>query len=402
MHHRGQASIEWLGALAVVAVLLTVVAGLARGEAVAGAVVRQLHRALCVVRRGVCDLDRRPCVVTADATEDEAHVNLGIFRIGRREVILRERRSDGTVLVTFVHDTSGGWDVGVGADAWIDAAGHEIVAGSAARAALLASLGGGETWAFGDARQADVGMAYLSEGEAPPIGVRAERIVRSGVEVGASAQGGSRRLAGALRLDARLVAGTVVDERTGRRTHVVTRGAAGQALLRLPGSSARGEAAGEERLSVTTDARGRPLELTVVRTGELDGALSLPRAVQPIAGVLVARAGDARRWVVEQRLDLTEPENLRAAQGLLDATGGPAAAAARAGDSLRRRLATAGVTEARTYGVVAEDSGIAAHLGAGMKVGGRLVDRTDDESLVDARVRGIDGQWRERGECLSR
>lgn len=403
MGERGQASIEWLGAVALVALVLVASSAVLGGEAMAAGVVRQMHRALCVVAGGVCDLDRRPCVVAADATEDEVHVNLGVVRLGRRELILREHRSDGTVLVTYLQETGAGWDVGVGSDAWVKAAGREWAAGTAARAALLASLGGGETWAFANGREADRAMAYLSEGRAPPGARRAQRIVLAGAELSAQAQarGPQTGSTATLRLDARLVDETVIDERDGRRTHVIGRRAQAQALVQVPKASAEGTAGGEERLSVTTDAGGRPLELTIVRTGDLAGALSLPDAVQPIAGALLGDGRGHRRWVVEQRLDLTDPASLGAAQVLLDALDGPAAVAARASEGLRARLAEAGVTEARVYDVEADDSGASAHVAQGWKVGGGIVDVEDDASLVDARVRGADGAWRTRSECLA-
>jgi hypothetical protein len=402
MSQRGQASLEWLGAVTLLAAVLGAagLAGAGGGEAVAASVVRGMHRALCVVRGGVCDLDRRPCVVAANGTEDEAHVNLAFIRVGRRELILREHRSDGTVLVTYLHDTGAGADVGVGADAWLNAAGHELAIGSTARAALLVSLGGGETWSFADAREADVAMAYLSEGRAPPMGRRTERISRHGIELAAQAGRSVRGRVAELRLDARVLDGTIVDDDTGRRTHVVSRRAEAGALLRVRRAGGSGEAIGDERISVTTDADGRPLELSVVRTGELRGALSVPDVAQSMVGAMLTTSAGHRRWVVEQRLDLTEPDSLRAAQGLLDTLGGPLAAAARAGDALRARLEEAGVTEARTYDVDGESSGGGAHGALGIKLGGGITDRRDDARLVDARVRGIDGRWRSRDDCL--
>jgi hypothetical protein len=400
MDERGQASIEWLGAVALVALVLVAAGAVAGGEALGAAVVRQVHRALCVVSGGVCDLDRRPCVVAADATADEAHVNLGLWRLSRHELILHERRSDGTVLVTYLHDDGVGWDVGVGSDAWLSAAGRQWAAGTAARAALIVSLGGGETWAFPDGRAAERAMAYLSEGRTPIGAVPAQRITRSGIELEVGAQASRQGSNVRLRLDGRVVEGTVVDERDGRRTHVITRRAEAAGLVKLPSSAAEAKAVGEERLTVTTDARGQPLELTVVRTGELAGTLSLPEVAQPIAGALLGSMHGDRRWVVEQRLDLTEPANLRAAQGVLDTLDGPLAMTARAGDALRARLAEAGVTEVRTYDVVAEDSGIGGHVGRGLKFGGGVEDHVELATLADARVRGPDGKWRAKAECL--
>src|SRR4051794_30233952 len=257
MGQRGQASVEWVGVVALVAVVIASVAAFALPTQIGPAVVRQIHRALCIVSGGVCDLDQRPCVTAANSTEDEAHVNLGILRVGRHELILREHQSDGSVFVTYLHDTGAGFEVGGGGDISI---GKRLGAMCAtARAALLATLGGGETWVFPDARSADRGMSYLSEGKSPPDAKRAQRITQHGVQVSADASLSRETVSGELHLDARLVEGTVVDERDGRRTHVIThRGEAGAIVRISEESGASGQAMGEERLAVTTDAQGRP------------------------------------------------------------------------------------------------------------------------------------------------
>src|SRR5436189_4195613 len=102
---RGQASVEYLGVVAVVGVLLAALAVPAlAGRDVAGAVVAEVRRALCIVAGGQCWLDRRPCIVSSSEVADEGGVDLAIIKIGSREVVLREERSDGTVVVTFVRD----------------------------------------------------------------------------------------------------------------------------------------------------------------------------------------------------------------------------------------------------------------------------------------------------------
>jgi hypothetical protein len=402
MQERGQASVEWVGVVALVSVVMTAVAAFALPTGIGPAVVRQIHRALCIVSGGVCDLDQRPCVTAANATEDEAHVNLGVVRVGRHELILREHQSDGSILVTYLHDTGAGWEVGAGGDVSI---GKRLGGMSAtARAAMLASLGGGETWLFADARAADRGMAFLSEGKSPPGAKRAQRITQHGLQFSADAALTAKTASAGLHLDARFIDGTVVDDRDGRRTHVIThRGEAGAIVRISEDLGASGSAAGEERIAVTTDARGRPLELVVVRTGELQGALSLPDDVQPIAGTLLGSTNGHRRWVVEQRLDLTDPGNRAAVQGMLEALDGPLGVLTRADDALRRQLKARGVTEARTYDVVAADGGgWGGHISEGLKVGGGVADWAERATLVEAQVLGPDGQWRRRTECLVR
>jgi hypothetical protein len=405
---RGQASIEWLGVVALVAaVALTLGVAVGGGASAAAAVVRQMHRALCIVSGGVCDLDRRPCVVGTDATIDEAHLNLGIWRIGRDELILRERRSDGSVLVTYLHDTSAAVDVGVGADAWVRARGLDAATGDTARAALLLSLGGGETWLFANGRDADSGMAYLSEHRAPPAGQRAQTIKRAGVGAAGSAHAGTEEsgASGGIEIDARILTGAVVDERTGHTTQVlsVDGSAAAAGLLEVAENEVGGEGrvSGELHVAVTSDARGRPLELSVVRTGQLHGAASLPQAAQEVAEQLVGSTAGGRRWMVEQRLDLTDPANLAATRSLVAALAQPLSAPAALGAVWNDRLVAGGVIEASTYSVASEDGGGAGgHVAAGVKFGGGIEDRTERGTLVDARVRGTDGLWRTRSECL--
>jgi hypothetical protein len=406
---RGQASIEWLGVVALVAAVVLALGVAAGGGAqAAAAVVRQMHHALCIVSGGVCDLDRRPCVVGSAATIDGAHVNLGIWRVGRDELILRERRSDGSVLVTYLHDMSAGLDVGVGADAWARARGMDVAIGKTARAALLLSLGGGESWLFANGRDADSGMAYLSEHRTPPAGRRAQTIRRggAGVELGAHGSNAASTARGGLEIDGRILAGTVVDETTGQTTRVISVGGSAVAggLLEVAEDDVGGDAraGGEVQVAVAADANGRPLELSVVRTGQLGGAASLPKAVQGVAEQLVGSTSGGRRWMVEQRLDLTDPANLAATRSLVDALAHPLSSPAALGAVWNERLASAGVTEASTYAVASEDGGGAGlHIAAGIKVGGGVDDRQERELLVDARIRGADGAWRTRSDCLA-
>src|SRR3954452_13594889 len=116
---RGQAAVEYVGLLALVAIVLGAGALLGGGEAVASAVGRGMQRALCVVRGGECDLDVRPCVVSAGGVEDDGSVDVFVVRIGSDEVVLREDRSDGTSAVTFARLRRGGLELtmGVGAHA---------------------------------------------------------------------------------------------------------------------------------------------------------------------------------------------------------------------------------------------------------------------------------------------
>src|SRR4051812_37856117 len=100
---QGQASLEYLGVVTVVGLLLAALAVPAlAGRDMASTVLGELRRALCLVGGGQCLLHRRPCVVASSQVADDGGVDLAIIRIGSREVVLREERSDGTVAVTFL------------------------------------------------------------------------------------------------------------------------------------------------------------------------------------------------------------------------------------------------------------------------------------------------------------
>src|SRR3954453_6171352 len=98
---RGQASIEYLGVVTLVALVLGALAVPAlAGQDVAGAVLAQVRRALCVVSGGDCDEDRRPCPVDTHGVRESKFGNIVWFRYGQARLTMRESRADGTVAVT--------------------------------------------------------------------------------------------------------------------------------------------------------------------------------------------------------------------------------------------------------------------------------------------------------------
>ena len=90
------------------------------------------------------------------------------------------------------------------------------------------------------------------------------------------------RFGNAFSLSSRDVAGASVDA-AGRRTYLVRRRNAFGAVL---GTVVNGDIARDELYTVTTGRGGRPLDLGVLRAGNLSGSVSLPKAVQPAVGLL--------------------------------------------------------------------------------------------------------------------
>jgi hypothetical protein len=118
----GQSSIEYMGALFLVAALLALAAPLAGGPPVAAAVMRQIQHALCVVTGDVCSAEdaRRaglgPCTLREDGRASDNGATFLVFRAGKRTDWVLAQRSDGTFVVSRSADTDlgVGFDVGVG------------------------------------------------------------------------------------------------------------------------------------------------------------------------------------------------------------------------------------------------------------------------------------------------
>lgn len=415
----GQASLEYVGLVALLAVAaLALAAPTSAGREVVSAVVRQVHRALCVVRGGDCEHDRRPCVVSSRAVDDSGYVDLAIVHVGSRELVLREQRSDGTVAVTYARDRSGGLQLSSGAGAHARLGPLRLHAGLELTAALMGTIGSGTTWVVGDARTADrlvrqlvvedvgdLGDRVLHagpdlDGFPPPTTTFGEHAV--GVTIGGAAGAGT---SGRLSLSSQDVAGEATDAASGQRTYLVRRRNEVVGGVALHGrDQAAGGAGGDEAYTVTVDRDGRPIDLGVVRGQDMQGELRLPGALRRIAGGLAAAGRGGRRWESEQHLDLTDPDSLAVARGFLAQVVSPSprlgSVAATTG-ALRRRLDEAGVLDARVYALDDDAGGVDAggQLG-GLALGSGYVRRHERGRLVAAVQRGPDGLWHVRSDCL--
>jgi hypothetical protein len=161
--------------------------------------------------------------------------------------------------------------------------------------------------------------------------------------------------------------------------------------------------ADSERFALTVDRNDRWLDLARIRTGELSGAASLPSELASVADALDVPTTGRRRWVTEAHLDLSDAQNLAAAEAALSAPRstdplGPLKAL----NALSHRLDRHGVVDARTYAVDSDAKGFEAHGGNGFKVGGNYEKTTEKTRLIAAETRGIDGRWRHRDDCLRR
>src|SRR3954452_2527093 len=316
---RGQATLEYLGVVALVAIVLGLAVVLAGsgGEAIASGVGRGMRRALCVVRAGECDLEMRPCVVGSSGVEDDGSVDVLVVHLGSNEVVLREDRSDGTSAVTFARVRRGGLEFTAGLGGRLRLGRRKLRLGGQATATLPALSGRATTWQLPDREAAarlvdrivvdsarDLGRRILDRGR-PAVDDAPEPAARSTSHGARVALDGSRSV-GSFSLASQDLAGGSVDT-AGRHTYLVRRR---NSLGGVLGVAFSGQYGGDELYTVTIARDGRPLDLGILRAGDLSGAASLPKAVQPAAGYLdVPAPSAARHWEVEEHLDLTEPLN---------------------------------------------------------------------------------------------
>ncbi|MFM8561708.1 MAG: hypothetical protein ACKOB9_06375, partial [Solirubrobacterales bacterium] len=214
---------------------------------------------------------------------------------------------------------------------------------------------------------------------------------------------GRYHLAG-LSLDAEDAFGARRDTRTGERTFTIRR------RNELAGDVARlgtgAEAGGRhvERYGVTFDRSGRPVDLVVTDTVRYHAGVALPGPLKAVAMALGAPALRRGRIVeTETHLDLTSSANLEAARNFIEAVRSPKlrlGAVVAVSEALRRRLDSYGVRQRRAYLLDVRHTGARGKVGAGVSVGLRGERSEESARLVDAAVRGLDGNWHRRDDCL--
>jgi hypothetical protein len=411
---RGQAGLEYVGVVLLVAVVLGAVGMAANGSGIPQAVHRQVLRALCIARAGDCDEDRTWCPVATDRRRDVMAARILVFRVGQDKAIVREDRSDGTTAVTVAYGEEAGLEIGEGVHVGLSLGHGGLSLGGELTAAAVASRERGYTWVLRDvhAVAALVGRLGVSRRTlerliatrrlpAPTL-----RYEHGGPRVEGEVSGG-KVVSAAFGLSSQDVSGTRVNFATHRTTVYVQRTVEGSLSLTHADSGATAAQTDRERYAITYDAGGRPIDLMVMTTGTFRVSADLPNRLQPAVGLLEVPTGHGRVYVEETHLDLTDPENLRLASAFVEQVRhpdelarGPAVAVSAA---LRRRLDAQGIVHARTYDYDERSYGIDLSAAIdGIGLGGELSRTREDTRLVAATTRGLDGVWRRRGDCLAR
>jgi hypothetical protein len=197
------------------------------------------------------------------------------------------------------------------------------------------------------------------------------------------------------------------DHTTGAKTYFLEGGAdtvldlsASLRGVRMAGS---GQAAGTARLALTVDRDGRWVDLAVMATGEVAASARLPQSAGPLADALNVPTSGGRRWVAEAHLDLNDAGNLAAAEAVVDglrAVPPAPLAVGAAARELARRIDERAVVDVRAYTLARTSDGFSVQAGDTVGLGGSRETSTELTRLLVARTRGLDGQWRDRDDCL--
>ncbi|CAA9517037.1 MAG: hypothetical protein AVDCRST_MAG13-3140 [uncultured Solirubrobacteraceae bacterium] len=412
---RGQASLEWIALVAVVALALGIAGAAAGGPGIVNAVGGALRQALCLVGGGSCRPAKpEACVVSSTDSSARAGVTFAFVKLGGHVGLLREERSDGSFRLTLVDDIEAGLTAGTGTRARIELDGLvNARAGAMAEAEILARLGRRRSWEVTSKAAADalerriersvaerpiprpmldvasevVGYdpADLPEPDESSLGRELHASGSAGLDLGEGARAGVRAGLGATR------------GRDGTTNVTFALEAGGSLGLQRALLGLHAEVEGSVAVTVSFDRHGTPTELEVAAVAQGDRHAALPAGMLPGS----AGSGDRKgRMEASGTLDLTDPGNRAAAERLLAAL-----APAQVGDlpgaagEVAQRLAASGTLRAElrktsrdAYGADLEAGAIAA---AGLS---GEISRTRSR-LSRAWWRPPGGVWDRRVDC---
>jgi hypothetical protein len=405
----GQSTLEY--AALVLLVLGVLAAGLlaASGGGIAEAVTAQMARALCLVRGGECgEHAREPCVTASTLRQTAVGARLAVVRLSGGGAALRERRSDGSVVVRLVARGGLGLEIDAGMEIGLGA----LRLGGSVGGLVEGRVGRGRTWYLESDAEADRllralraralrsmpragGIALLRMGDAGPPPEPDETFGEQGLGSELRARLGGAGIA----LEATDLIGSLT-RRDGRRTLTLRR--VNELSLGVP--AVAGAVAGhEERYGLEVDGAGRPLALTIVDTLRIDGGSRLPAPLRAALGDQARHMRAGRLAVLERHLDLGDPASLAVAGAFIRALREPRLGLGERvaiSEALRRRLDTAGSARALVYELDAERTELHGKAALGLGVGGDYERSTQTLRLVAARAMTPGGVWSERADCL--
>jgi hypothetical protein len=422
-HDQGQASVEWIALVALVAIVLGAAAALTYGG-LGPRVAWAIRRGMCEVGGGRCPrppadrADLPPCPLKRSSRSQDFDVKVAFIRLGGGLGVQEATTSDGKVTVTFTNSGRGGVVAGVGASFQLGS----VKAGADASAEASLKFTAGKSWTFPDRAAADRFVKkYGSDQDlvkhvlndakrlcffcglfgvhGPPKPPPADVSFTEGglhLTIGADV---AAIWGGSLSADLEQAIGHSEDRATGQHTAYIRLG--GQSSGHIFASSGFGATAGVTGLALlTVDRNGKPLSLrTEVVTahsvltqepGYRGPGAQPPQLVKDLHG-----GGTVKE--LQQDLDLTDPAAAAAARALLDgARLGHVSSAA----DFARFVATHGSSTIRTFATGSTAGGVGGTLAFGAEAGGGYNHASQHMRLTGVYTRLPGLPFLPRADCL--
>lgn len=437
---RGQASLDYLGILVVVAVLLGSVVSAVGAPWLAPRVASGIRQGICVVSGALCTPReaREAGLATCPVHRRSDAERLGavaVFRLGRADSLVVERRSDGSASVSFVDGGEIGVEAGMGvslpglAGSASAGAGVRFAAGKtfefddwAASQRFLARFAGEETLG-GEARRALRGLCWKCpewlEGRGRTMPEPVAQYYEGGsydrfaAEIGGAVplQGGRRSTE--VGLDVGGERGVMLGRRTSGREvtwYVRLQADVVSAFGAVIGSLQGGRHA-EGVLEVTTEG-GSPVRARVRASAAVTGAAEIAgsqldvgaiadqlreaTAGRPADADANAHGGAAVEAAVS--LDLRDRANLRAVEGLLHPGSSPLVWLERV-RAVARRLDVAGAVDLRVMRLARASADRTREIGTVVRFGGGYARVTETRDLLAAWSLRPGERLRRREDC---
>jgi hypothetical protein len=353
----GQATLEYIAAVALLAALLLVAAPAVGAPDIGRSVADALRHGICLAGGDICtkgDARRAglpPCPLTTKTTGWDGTVEVMMVDVGGKFTLAVTRKSDGSVSVVRVANAGKGASAGIGAE--LDAGPIHFDIG--AEGAVTKRFQVAAAWDFPDETTAAKFLEHPLRNAVrlkrwPPswwsTENAAEVAASIGIEVGGSAHDDRYEVVGASGF--LQVADGAVSRRDGGATFYARTTLDGPEFT-APLTPSKGRGRTEWIVELTVDAQRRPIELAF-------------RNATP------SNTGNTLTEVVK-RLDLRDPANYAAARPLLEHRPSWPRRSGPSDGALEQRIATHGTTETLAYAVEDDTIGASGALKAAVALG---------------------------------